>query len=69
MEKKKIVAFWDIYEYTTGLLLEKQRMIDHNAMPGVGQLVVGIPGKPQVIVKDFRFKGSKDNLPYYDVYI
>jgi hypothetical protein len=69
MDKKKVVAYWDIFEISSGLLLEKQHIIDGNAMPGTGQLIVGILGKPQAIVKDFKFKGSKDKLPYYNVYV
>jgi hypothetical protein len=69
MENRKVVAFWDIYDSTTGSLLESQYKVYHNPMPAAGELVVGIHGKPQAIVKDFQFKGSNDNLPYYNVYV
>ena len=69
MEKKRIVAYWDIYEYSSGLLIEKQRAITYKGMPAIGGLIIGIPNKPQVIIRDFQFKGSKDGLPYYNVYV
>ena len=68
MERRRIVAYWDIYESGTGLLLER-RLIERDPMPAVGQLVIGIPGKLQGIVRNFRFKGSRNNLPCYDVYV
>jgi len=68
MERKRIVAYWDIYESENGLLLET-RLIERDPMPAVGLLLIGIPGKHQGIVRNFSFKGSRNNLPCYDVYV
>jgi len=68
VERRRIVAYWDIYESDTGLLLET-RLIERDPMPGIGQLLIGIPRKHQGIVRDFRFNGSRNNLPSYNVYV
>jgi len=41
----------------------------HDAMPIAGVLLIGMPGKFHAIVRDFKFKGIKDKLPCYDVYV
>jgi len=69
MEKKKAVAYWNIYDTESGSLLEKEKAITRNAMPSNGGLIIGIPGKFHAIVRNFKFSGTKDNLPCYDVYV
>lgn len=69
MENMRAVAYWDFYDSTTGEVLEKERLIKRSAMPTIGGLVIGIPGKPNAIIRNFNFKESKDNLPCYDVYV
>jgi len=69
MEKKKAVAYWNIYDFETGSIIEKEKPIVHNAMPSAGELMIGIPGKLNSIVKYFKFSGTKDCLPCYDVYV
>jgi hypothetical protein len=50
-------------------IVEKEKPVAHNAMPSTGGLIIGIPGKLNAIVKNFKFSGTKDNLPCYDVYV
>lgn len=69
MEKKKVVAYWNIFDSKTGTVLEKEKAIERNAMPSTGGLIIGIPGRPNVIVQNFKFSGMKENLPCYDVYV
>jgi hypothetical protein len=69
MEKKKAVAYWNVYDSGTGAALEKEKVIDRNPMPSAGGLIIGITGKPNAIVRDFKFSGTKDGLPCYDVYV
>jgi hypothetical protein len=69
MEKNKVVAYWNIYDSETGSVIEKEKAIMHDAMPSIGGLIIGIPGKFNAIVRNFRFNGIKDNLPCYDVYV
>jgi len=69
MKKKKIVAYWNIYDFETGLLIEKERAMTHDAMPSAGVLIIGIPGKFHAIVRNFKFSGTRDKLPCYDVYM
>ena len=69
MEKKKAVAYWNIYDSETGSLIEKEKAIIRNTMPSTGGLIIGIPGKFKAIVRNFKFNGTKDNLPCYDVYV
>lgn len=69
MEKKKTVAYWNIYDLKTGAILEEEKPIDRNVMPSMGGLIIGIAGRPNVIVQNFKFRGTKDNLPCYDVYV
>ena len=69
MEKGRIVAYWNIYDSESRRVIEKEKAISRSAMPSAGALIVGIPGKLNAIVRDFKFVGSKDGLPCYDVYV
>jgi len=69
MEKKKTVAYWNIYDSETGALLEKEKEIVRNAMPSTGGLMIGVPGKFNAIVRNFKFSGTKNKRPCYDVYV
>ena len=69
MRKKKAVAYWNIFDSKTGVVLEKEKAIESNAMPSIGGLMIGTPGRPNVIVQSMKFSGTKDNLPLYDVYV
>ncbi len=69
MENKKVIAYWNIYDSKTGAVLEEEKIIERNAMPSMGGLIIGITGRPNVIVQSFKFRGTKDNLPCYDVYV
>ncbi len=69
LDKKAPVAYWNVYDTVTGQLIEKDRAIADKAMPLVGDLLIGIPGRSQAIVRNLKFSGKKDNLPCYDVYI
>ena len=50
-------------------MIQKERAMTHHAMPTAGVLIIGIPGKFHAIVRDFKFKGIKNNLPCYDIYL
>jgi len=65
----KTTGYWDFYDFQTGKLLEKERRISRTLVPSAGQLIVGIPGKPNAIIRTFKFKGIKDRLPCYEVYV
>ena len=67
--KKKTVAYWNIYDSETKALIKKEKAITNDAMPIAGVLLIGIPGKYHAIVRDFKFKGIKNNQPCYDVYL
>jgi hypothetical protein len=67
--RKKTVAYWNLYDSDTKALIEKEKAMTHDPMPTAGVLIIGIPGKHHAIVRHFQFKGIKDNLPCYDVYI
>ena len=67
--KKKTVAYWNIYDAETKALIQKEKAMTHDAMPIAGVLLIGMPGKYHAIVRDFKFKGIKDKLPCYDVYV
>jgi len=69
MKKKKTVAYWNIYDSETGSVIEKEKAMTHDAMPIAGVLIIGMPGKFHAIVRDFKFKGIKEKLPCYDVYV
>ena len=66
---RKTVAYWNIYDTNSKQVLEECRAIVDKAMPMAGDLLVGIQGKSQAIVKNVRFAGKKDDLPCYDVYV
>jgi hypothetical protein len=44
MEKKKVVAYWNIYDSETVPLIETEKAIVRSAMPSTGGLIIGIPG-------------------------
>ena len=69
MIKKKAVAYWNILDSKTGAMLEKEKAIDHIAMPSIGGLMIGTPDRPNVIVQRMKFSGIKDHLPLYNVYV
>ena len=69
MEKKKAVAYWNIYDIKTGAILEKEKPVERTAMPSNGALIINIAGRPNVIVQNFKFSGTRDGLPCYDVYV
>lgn len=69
MGSEKVLAYWDFYDSATGELLEKERKIKHTTWPAVNELVTGLPGKPQAIVRNCKFRGRKEELPCYDVYV
>ncbi|MDD5680962.1 MAG: hypothetical protein PHI59_06955 [Candidatus Omnitrophica bacterium] len=69
MRNKSVVAYWNIYDSETGHLIEAGKAIIQNSMPAIGGLIVGIPEKFHAIIRDFKFNGTKNGLPCYDVYI
>lgn len=69
MERVKLAAYWDCYDVKTGELLEEGRMVRGQSWPAIGEMIVGVPGKPNAIVKDVKLKGLKGSLPYYNVYL
>ena len=69
MERATIAAYWDCYDAQSGELLEQARMVKGQSWPAIGEMVVGVPGKPNAIVKDVKLKGMRGKLPYYDVYL
>jgi hypothetical protein len=69
MQRQNVGAYWNFYDAQTRQLLEDGRLVRGTSWPTVGQMIVGVPGKPSAIVKDFSTKGTKDGLPCYDVYI
>ncbi|GEM_PF-366081 len=66
---KRSAAYWDFYDSSSGELLEEGRKIEQNSIPIVGGLVIGIPQKRNAIVRNFKFKGIRDGLPCYQVYV
>ena len=69
MGSQDIVAIWDFYDSGSGRLLEAGRKATGLPVPTMGQLIVGVPGKPNSIVRDFKLNGIKDRLPWYSVYV
>ena len=65
----KVVAYWDFYDSATGRILEQGRGVKNRAVPHFGEVVVGVPGKPNAIVRDIKFSGIKDKLPCYSVFV
>jgi len=66
---KRVTAYWDFYDFQTGKVLEGERSITNAVMPATGQLIIGVPGKPNAIIRAFKFKGIKNRLPCYEVYV
>jgi len=64
-----VLAYWDFYDYATGNIVEKGRAAKVHATPQYGEMIIGITGKPNAIVRDFKFSGVKDKLPCYEVFI
>lgn len=64
-----LVAYWDFYDHATGRVLESGRAVKHRAMPNFGEVIVGIPEKPNAIVQDVKFSGIRDKLPCYIVFV
>jgi hypothetical protein len=69
MKRNKVVAYWNIFDSQTGSLLEKEKTIERRAMPSIGGLMIGVPGRLNAIVQSIKFSGTKDRLPRYDVYV
>jgi hypothetical protein len=65
----RVVAYWDFYDFATRRIMEKGRPVQNRATPHFGEVVVGVPGKPNAIVRDIKFSGIKDKLPCYDVFV
>ncbi|MCX6007821.1 MAG: hypothetical protein NTZ34_11275 [Chloroflexi bacterium] len=65
----RVVAYWDFYDFATGRIMERGRPVKNRAMPHFGEVVVGVPGKPNAIVRDIKFSGIKDKLPCYNVFV
>ena len=65
----KVVAYWDFYDFATGQVLEKGRPVKKRATPHFGEVVVGVPGKLNGVVREIKFSGIRDKLPCYNVYI
>jgi hypothetical protein len=65
----QVVAYWDFYDSASGKILERGRAVKNRATPHFGEVIVGVPGKPNAIVRDIKFSGIKDKLPCYNVYV
>lgn len=65
----RVVAYWDFYDHATGRILEAGRAVKNRAMPNYGEVIVGVPGKPNAIVRDVKFSGMRDKLPCYSVFV
>jgi hypothetical protein len=65
----RVVAYWDFYDTATGEILERGRAVKNRATPHFGEVIVGVPGKPNAIVRNIKFSGIKNKLPCYDVYV
>ncbi len=64
-----VVAYWNFCDYASGIVVEKERGMKGRAMPQFGEMVIGVPGKPNAIVRDYKFCGIKDKLPCYEVFV
>jgi hypothetical protein len=64
-----VLAYWDFYDYSSGNIVEKGRAVKIRATPQYGEMIIGVPGKPSAIVRDFKFSGIRDKLPCYEVFI
>jgi hypothetical protein len=64
-----VLAYWDFYDYATGGVVEKGRAVKIRATPQYGEMIIGVPGKPNAIVRDFKFSGIKEKLPCYEVFL
>jgi hypothetical protein len=69
LQRHSVTAYWDVYDRQTGQLLEAERLVKDRTWPAIGEFVVGIPGKPNAIVRDVNLKGMKGSLPHYEVYV
>jgi hypothetical protein len=65
----RVVAYWDFYDSASRKLLERGRAVQNRATPHFGEVIVGVPGKPNAIVRDIKFSGIREKLPCYDVYV
>lgn len=65
-----VLAYWDFYDYmVAGKIIEKGRGVKIRATPQFGEMIIGVPGKPNAIIRDFKFSGIREKLPCYDVFI
>ena len=70
MEMDRIGAYWDVYDINTGQLITSEHLVrGKSSWPAIGEVVSGIPGRLNTVVKDVKLKGMKGKLPYYDVYV
>lgn len=67
--ERKVVAYWNLYDFRTGIPLDQGNGIERNAFPHIGDLTIGIPGRFQIIVRDIKFRGFKGEHPCFDVYV
>ena len=65
----RVVAYWDFYDTATGKILESGRAVKNRPTPNFGEVIVGVPGKPNAIVRDVKFSGIRDKLPCYAVFV
>lgn len=65
----RIGAYWDVYDIKTGQLIASEHLVRGKSWPAIGEVVSGIPGRLNAVVKDVKLKGMKGNLPHYDVYV
>lgn len=65
----KALAYWNLCDFASKKVLEAERPIKANPVPTLGMLIIGTPGKPNGIIQDYKYKGAKDNIPCYDVFI
>jgi hypothetical protein len=69
LEIERKGAYWDVYDIKTGKLIATEYFVTGKSWPAIGEIVVGIPGRPQTFVKDVKLKGMKGKLPHYDIYV
>jgi hypothetical protein len=67
--KRSATAYWDFYDASSGKILEKEHAVYKAAMPAQGMLVTNITGKPNAVIRTFKFSRIVNGLPCYDVYV
>ncbi len=67
--KRSATAYWDFYDAASGKILEKEHPVYRAAMPSDGMLITNITGRPNAVIRSFKFSRIVKGLPCYEVYV